>query len=84
MYDNVLYKYIAATGGQADSERNVNGIEKSYADIAKDARNQYTIIYTSHEDVMDSKYRKIDVRVDRPGLDVTAKQGYYPSAQMAH
>jgi VWFA-related protein len=84
MYDNILYKYIAATGGQADSERNVNGIEKSYADIAKDARNQYTIIYASHESILDSKFRKIDVRVDRPGLEVTAKQGYFPSAQDSH
>ena len=83
MYDNVLYKYIAATGGQADSERNLNGIEKSYFDIAKDARNQYTIVYASHESIYDSKYRKIDVRVNRPGLDVTAKQGYYPSALMS-
>ena len=83
MYDNVLYKYIAATGGQADSERNLNGIEKSYADIAMDARNQYTIIYASHESVYDSKFRKIDVIVNRPGLDVTAKLGYYPSAQMS-
>ncbi|HUD12999.1 MAG TPA: VWA domain-containing protein [Terracidiphilus sp.] len=83
MYDNILYKYIAATGGQADSERNLNGIEKSYADIAKQARNQYLLVYASHESVYDSKYRKIDVRVDRPGLDVTAKQGYFPSAQMS-
>jgi len=83
MYDNVLYKYIAATGGQADSERNLNGIEKSYADIAMQARNQYTLVYASHESIYDSKYRKIDVRVDRPGLDVTSKQGYYPSAQMS-
>ena len=83
MYENVLYKYIAATGGQADSERNLNGIEKSYADIAKDARNQYTLVYASHESVYDSKFRKIDVRVDRPGLEVTAKLGYYPSAQMS-
>jgi VWFA-related protein len=83
MYDNILYKYIAATGGQADSERNLNGIEKSYFDIAMDARNQYTLVYASHESVYDSKYRKIDVRVERPGLDVTAKQGYYPSAQMS-
>jgi VWFA-related protein len=83
MYDNVLYKYIAATGGQADSERNLNGIEKSYADIAMDARNQYTIIYSSHESALDSKFRKIDVIVNRPGLDVTAKQGYYPSALMS-
>jgi hypothetical protein len=32
---------------------------------------------------LDSKFRKIDVRVDRPGLDVTAKLGYYPSALMS-
>ena len=83
MYDNVLYKYIAATGGQADSERGVNGIEKSYAEIAKEARNQYTIVYRSRESVLDSKFRKIDVRVDRPGLEVTAKFGYYPSALMS-
>jgi len=83
MYDNILYKYIAATGGQADSERNLNGIEKSYADLAKDARNQYTLVYASHESPYDSKFRKIDVRVDRPGLDVTAKLGYYPSALMS-
>jgi VWFA-related protein len=83
MYDNILYKYIAATGGQAESERTPNGIEKSYQEIANEARNQYTLVYASHEDMMDSKYRKIDVRVDRPGLDVTSKQGYYPSAQMS-
>jgi VWFA-related protein len=83
MYDNILYKYIAATGGQAESERTPNGIEKSYQEIANEARNQYTLVYASHEDIMDSKYRKIDVRVDRPGLDVTSKQGYYPSAQMS-
>jgi VWFA-related protein len=83
MYDNILYKYIAATGGQADSERNLNGIEKSYAEIANEARNQYTLVYSSHESPYDSKYRSIDVRVDRPGLEVTAKRGYYPSALMS-
>jgi len=82
-YDNILYKYIAATGGQADSERGINGIEKSYQEIAKEARNQYTIVYASRESIYDSKFRKIDVRVDRPGLEVTAKLGYYPSALMS-
>jgi hypothetical protein len=83
MYDNVLYKYIAATGGTADSERGTDGIEKSYAKIAEEARNQYTLGYLSHESIYDGKYRKIDVRVDRPGLEVIAKLGYYPSAQMS-
>jgi VWFA-related protein len=81
MYDNILYKYTAATGGDLDSERGVNGIEKSYAKIAEEARTQYTLGYLSHESIYNSKYRKIDVRVNRPGLEVIAKQGYYPSAQ---
>jgi VWFA-related protein len=81
MYDNLLYKYIAATGGTPDSEANLNGIEKSYASIAEEARTQYTLGYYSHQPSIDGKFRKIDVRVDRPGLEVIAKTGYYPSAQ---
>jgi len=84
MYDNLLYKYIAATGGTPDSERDLNGIEKSYAKIAEEARTQYTLVYASHESIYDSKFRKIDVRVDRPGLEVFARLGYYPSAQDSH
>lgn len=81
MYDNILYKYTAATGGDLDSQGTANGIEKSYAKIASEARNQYTLGYLSHESIYDGRYRSIDVRVDRPNLVVTAKSGYYPSAQ---
>jgi len=84
MYDNELRKYTFATGGTLDSEGSTNGIEKSYAKIAEEARTQYTLVYASHESVYDSKYRKIDVRVDRPGLEVIAKPGYYPSASDSH
>jgi VWFA-related protein len=81
MFDNILIKYALNTGGTLDSERNANGIAKSYAKIAEEARTQYTLGYISHEPVIDSKFRTIDVRVDRPGLDVVTKRGYYPSAQ---
>jgi VWFA-related protein len=81
MYDNILYKYTIATGGDTDSEGGINGIETSYAKIADEARNQYTLGYLSHESIYDAKYRNIDVRVDRPDLEVIAKHGYYPSAQ---
>ena len=81
MYDNILYKYVAATGGDMFSEGGVNNMEKSYAKIADEARNQYTLVYASHESIYDDKYRSIDVRVDRPNVVVTAKPGYYPSAQ---
>jgi len=81
MYSNILYNYTALTGGDLDSENGTNGIEKSYTKIASEARNQYTLGYLSHESIYDAKYRKIDVRVDRPDLVVIAKPGYYPSAQ---
>jgi VWFA-related protein len=83
MYDNVLYKYTAATGGDMYAEGNVNGMEKSYAKVADEARTQYTLGYLSHESIFDDKFRSIDVRLDRPEKEVTviAKTGYYPSGQ---
>ena len=83
MYDNLLAKYILATGGEPDFERGTDGIEKSYAKIAEEARNQYTLVYYTHQPVIDGKFRKIDVRVDLPAkqVDVVAKQGYYPSGK---
>jgi VWFA-related protein len=84
MYDNLLTKYTLATGGSLDSERGLNGIEKSYAKIAEEARAQYTLGYLSHQPFIDGKFRKIDVRVDRPSLEVIAKTGYIPSAEDVH
>ena len=81
MYDNLLAKYILATGGTPDFEGGTDGIEKSYAKIAEEARNQYTLGYYSHQPFIDGKFRKIEVRVDRPGMEVINKNGYYPSGQ---
>jgi VWFA-related protein len=82
MNDNVLPKYTQATGGDLYSERNTNGIEKSYQKVAEEARAQYTIVYYSHEPFIDGKYRSIEVRVDRPAkeIEITTKLGYYPTA----
>jgi len=81
MYDNRLYGYVQATGGILQSERDLNGIEKSYAQLTEQARNQYMLVYASHEPLIDGKYGKIEVRVDRPGVEVIAKKGYYPSGR---
>ena len=81
MYNNLLAKYTLATGGTLDAERGTNGIERSYAKIAEEARNQYTLGYLSHQPFIDGKFRKIEVRVNRPNVEVVAKSGYYPSAE---
>ena len=78
MRDNALPRYIGATGGQLDAEFRQKGIEASFGKITAEARNQYTIGYYSHEPMLDGKYRKLDVRVARPGLTIIAKDGYWP------
>jgi VWFA-related protein len=83
MADNILPQYSAATGGQFDSEFSINGIERSFAAIAEEARTQYGIGYYSHESIYDGKFRAIEVQVTRPGLSVIAPQGYYPSAPVS-
>jgi VWFA-related protein len=83
MNDNVLIRYARETGGAIDAERNANGMEKSYQLLAEESRRRYTLVYYSHEPAIDGKYRSIEVRVDRPNVDVTAKRGYYPTAQDA-
>jgi VWFA-related protein len=82
---NILYKYVSETGGEMFAESSVNNMEKSYARIAAEARNQYTIVYTSHIPIYDDRFRSIDVRVDRPSNEVvvTAPRGYRPAAEEA-
>ena len=81
MRENVLPQYASATGGEAISEFKLRGIETSFARIAEEVRVQYTAGYYSNEPLTDGKYRTLEVQVLKPGLDVIAKKGYYPSAE---
>src|SRR5262249_53789255 len=76
-YANILPKYASATGGDAFAEFDRQSIEQAYAKITSVARNQYTLGYNAKA-TASSAYRTIDVRVHRPNLTVTAKEGYYP------
>ena len=76
-YGNILPKYVNATGGgTVYSEYARAGIEQAYARAIGDARNQYTLGYTSKPGA--GGYRRIEVRVRRPDVNVYAKDGYYP------
>ncbi len=76
-YTNILPKYANATGGDVLDEFSRDSIESAYGRITVEARNQYTLGYNTAQKPS-SNYRDIEVRVKRPGLEVTAKHGYYP------
>jgi VWFA-related protein len=76
-YSNILPQYANATGGEIFSGFSREAIETTYARTLGDARNQYTLGYLTHS-TPSSTHREIEVRVARPDLKVTAKEGYYP------
>lgn len=77
--NNVMPRYTLATGGSLEAEFSENGIQKSFSEIAASVRSQYTLGYYSHAPTISEKRHSIDVHVDVPDLDVTAKEYYYPS-----
>jgi len=82
-YGNILPKYTWATGGGLPfNELSRSAIEDVYAEVMSEARNQYTLGYTPARPKAPTTaaYRNIEVLVDRPGLKVSAKDGYYPVA----
>jgi VWFA-related protein len=74
---NILPKYASATGGQVFAQFSRQAIESAYGQVTREARNQYTIGYMARATPSSNK-RTVDIRVDRGGLQVTAKDGYYP------
>ncbi len=77
-YTNILPKYANATGGEVLTSLTHTSIEQAYSRLMEDARNQYTIGYTSPA-TLSTAYRSIEVRVsaDMP-VKVYARDGYYP------
>ncbi len=82
-YDNILPKYTVATGGILQAQLSTDGMQRSFAHILDQVRTQYTLGYTTHGSTLDSRYRKWDIHVEHPNLDVIAPPGYYPSASMS-
>ncbi len=76
-YTDILPKYANATGGEIFSGFSRDAIETTYASALGEARNQYTLGYVTHA-TPSNTHREIEVRVARPDLKVTAKEGYYP------
>jgi VWFA-related protein len=76
-YTDILPRYANATGGELFTGLSRDAIETAYSRALGDARNQYTLGYLTHA-TPSSAHREIEVRVARPDLKVSAKEGYYP------
>ena len=64
-----------ATGGK--SFFNTNGFKEIIAEVVSSSSNYYTISYAPGNQKWDGQFRKIKVTVDRPGVHVQHREGYY-------
>jgi len=77
-FGDLLPRYTKPTGGDMFSELDRNAIERAYARVTEQARNQYTLGYNAKAGGPNNTYRSIEVIVHRSDLKVRAKDGYYP------
>jgi VWFA-related protein len=66
-----------ATGGKAFY--NTNGFTEAAEQAIENGSNFYTITYTPTNQALDTRFRTIKVKVDRPGVQLTYRNGYYAS-----
>jgi Ca-activated chloride channel family protein len=73
----VLRQLSEKTGGQAFFPTSVLELQKIYAQISDELSSQYTLAYSSKNPLRNGMWRKISVRVNRPGAVARTRQGYY-------
>lgn len=56
--------------------QNTNDLERGIGRINDDRRNYYALTYTPTNALLDGTYRKIEVKVKRPGVEIKARPGY--------
>jgi VWFA-related protein len=72
-----LSRYARATGGDTYFVSNQAALSRAYSQVAEQARHQYTLSYAPMGTDRTQNYHSIEVRVERPGLEVFSRDGYY-------
>jgi VWFA-related protein len=73
-----LERLAEETGGRAFFIDGAGELERVYATIQKELRSQYLLAYQSSNEKRDDRFRAVEVKVARPGLEVKTLRGYYP------
>jgi len=78
--ERVLRQIAEVTGGQAFFPAGVKELDKVYGQVLAELRAQYTIGYLSTNGKRDGAWRKVDVKLNKPGargLRIRARKGYF-------
>ena len=75
-----LSRLASATGGQSFFVNVGSELDRIYAEINRELRTQYVLAYTSNSEAPADQLRKIKVEVNRRGVTVRTRAGYYPDS----
>lgn len=73
----VLKQLAQETGGRAYFVQAASELPKIYEQISEELANQYSLAYSSKNPMRNGAWRRIVVRVAKPGLTARTRQGYY-------
>ena len=73
----VLKQLAQETGGRAYFVLTAAELPKIYDQISEELANQYSLAYTSRNPMRNGAWRRVVVRVSKPGLTARTRQGYY-------
>ncbi len=72
----------ADTGGKAFLDN--NDFSPAFAQIQRDSSAYYVIGFSSTNHARDGRYRKLQIKVNRPGVKLEYRPGYYAPADFKH
>ncbi len=78
----VMATLSSDTGGKAFFDS--NDFAPAFAQVQRDTSAYYAIGFHSTDLARDGKYRKLTIKVDRPGVKIEYRPGYYAPADFKH
>jgi VWFA-related protein len=78
----VMATLSSDTGGKAFFDS--NDFAPAFAQVQNDTSDYYAIGFHSTNPARDGKYRKLTVKIDRPGVKLEYRPGYYAPADFKH
>jgi len=78
----VMATLSSDTGGKAFFDS--NDFAPAFAQVQRDTSEYYAIGFHSTDLARDGKYRKLSFKIDRPGLKLEYRPGYYAPADFRH
>lgn len=75
--ESVARELAEETGGRAIFVRSEKKLEEAFDQISEELRTQYTLGYYPTNRTRDGKFRRIKIEVQRRGMKILARKGYY-------